>query len=311
MIVTITFNPAVDITLKGDNLKFNGLNRVKKLSKDAGGKGINVSKTLMKLGINSLATGFIGGSNGKYIYDEVSKYGINSEFIVINQETRMNIKLLDENNNLTEFNQQGPIVCDTDINKLKTLVLEKTKKEDIVILSGKVNPNVDSKIYADIIEQLKSKGVKVVLDTERDLLINGIKAKPLVIKPNKQEICEILEVDNDINDLLLIKKCKEMLNNDLQLIVLTLGNEGAYYITSNAVYKVPIINVEAKSCVGAGDATVAGIAFAIEKKYELEELIAIATACAAGAVMSDGTNPANIEVINDLKTKVNFEKVIL
>ncbi|MGV9205902.1 MAG: 1-phosphofructokinase family hexose kinase, partial [Promethearchaeia archaeon] len=131
MIYTVTLNPAVDRTIELDHIKLGGLNRVKSTRLDASGKGINVSRVIHSLGGESIALGFLGGKNGLFIYEKIQELGIREAFIRIQNSTRMNIKVLEnETKQVTEFNEKGPVIKDNEINELKRLLKENVKNED-------------------------------------------------------------------------------------------------------------------------------------------------------------------------------------
>lgn len=304
MIITVTFNPAIDKTAEVKTMVAGGLNRLSNVMQDAGGKGVNVSKTIHAFGGNSLCTGFLAGSAGEYIDAALKKLNIASDFVWVNGMTRTNLKVLDEDMELTELNEAGPEIGLDEVNQLVEKICELCKKDTIVVLSGNVSKGVDTNIYHTMIERIKAEGGRVVFDADGELFAKGVSARPLVIKPNKYELATYFEVDQNVSNEEIIKLAKTLLNEDTQYVVVSMGKEGSIFITKDAVIQAEALKVEAHSSVGAGDAMVAGISYAIEQNYSLEEMIRFAVAASAGAVMTKGTQPAEKEVVEELKQKV-------
>ena len=304
MIITVTFNPAIDKTAEVKTMVAGGLNRLSNVMQDAGGKGVNVSKTIHAFGGNSLCTGFLAGSAGEYIDTALRKLNIASDFVWVDGMTRTNLKVLDEDMELTELNEAGPEIGVEEVNQLVEKICELCKKDTIVVLSGNVSKGVDTNIYHTMIERIKAEGGRVVYDADGELFAKGVRARPLVIKPNKYELATYFGVAQDVSNEEIIKLAKTLLNEDTQYVVVSMGKEGSIFITKDAVIQAEALKVEAHSSVGAGDAMVAGITYAIEQNYSLEEMIRFAVAASAGAVMTKGTQPAEKEVVEELKQKV-------
>ena len=190
MIITVTLNPAIDKTAHVEKMIPNGLNRLNSISLDVGGKGINVSKAIKELGGKSICTGFVAGSNGKWIEDKLDSLGLEYKFRHVEGNTRINLKVLDRDMNLTELNDTGDQISESDLRYLKEDLIEMVKPNDIVVLAGSVPSGVPVTIYQELITMIKAKGAKVILDADGDLFTQGIKASPTLIKPNKYELCK-------------------------------------------------------------------------------------------------------------------------
>lgn len=178
MIITVTLNPAIDKTAQVETMVPNGLNRLSNVMLDVGGKGINVSKAIKELGGESICTGFIAGSNGKWIENQLDQLGLKYKFVNVDGNTRMNLKVLDKEMNLTELNETGQEISQNDLSRFKEELLEMVKPDDMVVLSGSVPKGVPVTIYQELIILLKEKGVKVILDADGDLFTYGIEAGP-------------------------------------------------------------------------------------------------------------------------------------
>lgn len=193
MIYTITFNPALDYTIKINNLKTGKINRSEKEVILAGGKGINVSIILKKLSLETTALGFIAGFVGNEIERKVKEYGIKTDFIKIENETsRINVKIAEKDRE-TAINSKGPLINNQYIELLYDKI-EKIQNGDILVLSGSVPKGIENNIYQNICKKLERKDVKIIVDTTRELLLNTLKYKPFLIKPNKDELGEIFNV---------------------------------------------------------------------------------------------------------------------
>ncbi len=193
MIYTITFNPALDYTIKINNLKTGKINRSEKEVILAGGKGINVSIILKKLSLETTALGFIAGFVGNEIERKVKEYGIKTDFIKIENETsRINVKIAEKDRE-TAINSKGPLINNQYIELLYDKI-EKIQNGDILVLSGSVPKGIENNIYQNICKKLERKNVKIIIDTTGELLLNTLKYKPFLIKPNKDELGEIFNV---------------------------------------------------------------------------------------------------------------------
>ena len=189
----MTMNPAIDKTIETDRLCPGALHRIRNMAWDAGGKGINVSKTIRELGEKSIATGFLGGNAGKAIADSLSERGIEHDFIWLEGETRTNTKVLEEDGRVTELNEPGPEVRGEQMEQL----LEKLSgyagyagKGTLFVLSGSLPSGADKQVYARIIRMAHEKGAEVLLDADGEAFRNALKEGPDIIKPNRAELRE-------------------------------------------------------------------------------------------------------------------------
>ncbi|WP_432403842.1 1-phosphofructokinase [Wukongibacter sp. M2B1] len=310
MITTITFNPAIDKTMIIDNLRVGRVNRESGLRIDAAGKGINVSKVIQKLGGKSVAMGILAGNSGKFIKDELDKIGIENDFLFIEGQTRTNVKVVDGINNLvTDINENGPFVSADDLKAFEKKVIDNLSKDSIAVFSGSIPRNVDKKVYKRLISKAKEKGVKTILDADGELLIEGLKAGPHLVKPNIHELEKIFSKSiESIEDI--IKYGKKLLEYGVEHVIVSRGGEGSVFISKEKIAIVDGIKVEVKSTVGAGDSMVAAISLAIDKDYSFETTIKLSVAASAASVMKEGTQSGSIEDINKLIDKVEFKMLM-
>jgi 1-phosphofructokinase len=293
-------NPAVDKTIKISEFKIGEVNRVDFLRADAGGKGINVSKTIKELRGNSIALGFVGGKSGEVIKEYLNNVGIKNDLINIKGETRTNSKIIDTvNNTHTDINESGPEVRREDIACIKSKILAYTKEGTIIVLSGSVPMGVGESIYKEIIEEANKLKAKVILDADGNLFTEAIKAGPYIVKPN------IHELERAFNRTLkdeksVIEVSKSLLQYGIKYVVVSLGGEGSIVISNEAIIKVEGLKVEVKSTVGAGDSMVGALAIALERGYSIEDALRLAAATSTASVMSEGSESGKLDVINKL-----------
>lgn len=281
MIYTLTLNPAIDYYMYTDELREGSTNRSKKEALHFGGKGINVSVILSRLGIESIALGFIAGFTGDALQSELSAVGVKTDFIKLKSGlTRINLKI--KGSAETEINASGPQISDTDTAELFSQ-LGKLKNGDTLILSGSIPPTMPQDIYSQICSMLTKKGIKVAVDASRELLLQVLKFRPFVIKPNLHELEETLgkslETDEEVIDG--AKKLKAL---GAENVLVSLGKRGAILIDSDGtVHKANAVGGKAINTVGAGDSMLAGFIAGLEKGSDYALRLALAsggaTAC--------------------------------
>lgn len=307
MILTVTLNPAVDRTVEIDDFEIGAVNRIVSERIDAGGKGINVSKTIKNLNGTSKALGLIGGRSGLFIKDCLDKMGIENEFVLIQGETRTNLKIVDKvRKTNTDINEPGPVITSEDIDKIEDLIFRNLDRNSTVVFSGSVPANTDKRIYGRWIKRSKAAGARTILDADGDLLRYGIAEGPYLCKPNIKEL-EMLagkKIENPAEAILLGEKIIK--DNGIEIMVISMGEKGAIFINKNCSYYVNTIEVEVKSTVGAGDAMVAALAYCLDIGYDMEKTIRLSMASGIAAVMSTGSQAASYETIMELKRKIVF-----
>lgn len=309
MIVTVTMNPAIDKTVEVGEFQHGGLNRIRKVEYDAGGKGINVSKTICELGGTTIATGFLGGNGGRTIENVLKQKGISCDFIWVDGETRTNTKVFEESGALTELNEPGPSIPPEDLEELLRKLDEYAAEDTLFVLSGSIPAGVDKEIYAEIIRRVHKKGSKVLLDADGELFRRGLKAGPDMIKPNRVELEEYAQLDYRASEEELLKIAEDFTGKGIETIAVSMGQSGAIFVTGDSKVKCPALSVKAHSTVGAGDAMVAALAYAWDRKLPEEETIRLCMAVSAGAVTTVGTKPPTKELVEELKEQVVIERM--
>jgi 1-phosphofructokinase len=306
MIITVTMNPAIDKTVDLEHMEHGGLNRVKNVIMDAGGKGINVSKTIKELGGETIATGFVGGSGGILIRKVLQEQGISSDFIEIKNEIRTNLKVVEADGNVTEFNEPGPIVSAEELELLTQKLLSYADRDALFVLAGSIPNGVGKDIYKTLTSKLKEKGAKVFVDADGELFINSLEAAPDIIKPNRHELEEYFHKDYRVDETELISMGQNLLEKGIGMIAISLGQMGAMFLTDHKVLRCPGLKVEAHSTVGAGDAMVAALAYGLNQGFSLEDCAKLSLATSAGAVTTKGTKPPSRDLVDELLKKVEI-----
>lgn len=282
MIYTLTFNPAIDYYITVENLKVGAVNRTKSEQIRFGGKGINISLVLKEFGIPSTTLGFIGGFTGDALENDLKQNDIDCDFVKIDGNTRINVKLND-----TDLNAAGPDISDKDLNNLYGKI-DGIKKDDFLVLSGSVPKSMPQSIYETILERLKNKGIEFVVDAEKDLLLNTLKYKPFLIKPNHHELSEIFGVEiNDFDTALTY--AKKLQSMGAQNVMVTLGNLGAVLVYKNGEsYTQAAPKGEVISAVGAGDSAVAAFLAEYLKSGDYKNCLKMSVAAGSATAFSNG-----------------------
>lgn len=295
MVYTVTFNPAIDYVVHTAEMKLGATNRSEKEEMYFGGKGINVSIVLRELGIGSKALGFTAGFTGEAIEKGLSDAGIDTDFVRLeNGNSRINVKIKSAEE--TELNGQGP---DID-GKAITALFEKLdglKDGDTLILAGSIPSSLPSDIYQRILERLSGKKIKTVVDATKELLLNVLKYKPYLVKPNNHELGEMfgvtLKTDEEIEAY--ARKLRDM---GAVNVLISMAGDGAMLIDEyGKMHRCGVCRGTVKNSVGAGDSMVAGfIAGSLGGDYEYA--LKLGTAAGGATAFSDGL--AAREKINEL-----------
>lgn len=307
MIYTVTLNPALDKTVEIPNFTIDSVNRITAMRTDPGGKGINVSKVIGKLGGRSIATGILGGSTGKAILAALEKMGLKGDFHFVEGETRTNLKVVDkEGHTNTDINEPGVTVSEDILKSVLEGLLKKAGEKDIVVLSGSLPKGAPKDTYGTWVKALRETGAKVILDADGELLAEGLKSSPYLVKPNNHELSRIMGRTLETKEELTGAAREIMDQYGIEKMVVSLGGDGALYITGDTTIYAEGLKVPVGSTVGAGDSVVAALAFAKETGMSLEETVRLSTATGAANVMCSGTQAAEYEVIKELMPKIVF-----
>lgn len=264
MIVTLTMNPSIDISYPLEHFQLNEVNRVQKVTKTPGGKGLNVTRVLHQLKDDVLASGLIGGTLGKSIQEELNKMDISHDFFQIKGETRNCIAILHEGMQ-TEILESGPEISVHEAENFLTTFEQLVNQGDIFVFSGSLPKGLDKNFYSQMITLCQKKNKKVILDCSGETLKASITGenKPFLIKPNTSELSELLgkKIPKDLK--VLKEELSASLFSGIPWIVVSLGEDGAFAKHENKFYKVDIPKISVVNPVGSGDSTIAGLASGI------------------------------------------------
>lgn len=309
MIITVTMNPAIDKTVDVNTLERGELNRITHVEYDAGGKGINVSKTIRELGGVSIATGFLGGNAGRTIEQVLKERDISSDFIWVSGETRTNTKVFEEAGSVTELNEPGPFIQKEHVEQLLHKLESYANEETLFVLAGSIPNGVDPEIYSIITNLVHEKGAKVLMDADGELFTRALEAGPDIIKPNRVELEQYAGFDYRASEKELLQVAEKLFDKGIEMVAVSMSRSGALFLNQEKQVRCPGISVKAHSTVGAGDAMVAALAYAWDMKLSWEETLKTCMAASAGAVMTIGTKPPTKNVVEELKQQVIIEEI--
>lgn len=284
MVYTVTFNPAVDYIVRINELKIGMTNRSEREEIFFGGKGINVSLVLRELGIKSRALGFVAGFTGAAIENALAESGVDADFVHLGSGfSRINVKI--KSSAETELNGSGPDIPQNALDELFAK-LDKIGDGDTIVLAGSIPADLPEDIYEIILERLRGKKVRAVVDATKDLLLNVLKYEPFLIKPNNHELEEMFGVTlRSIDDIIIYaKKLKEM---GAKNVLVSMAGNGAVLLDENGETHVcGVCRGTLRNSVGAGDSMVAGFLAGCEKGYDYA--LRLGTAAGGATAFSDG-----------------------
>ncbi|MEJ8546173.1 1-phosphofructokinase [Brevibacillus borstelensis] len=284
MIYTVTLNPSIDYHVWIDSWAEGQIHKAQKEKKVAGGKGINVSKVLRNLKMDSVALGFAGGHSGAFIAEQLERDGIRHELIEIEQESRLNIKI--KAHIETDISGVPPEIPQEALAKLHAK-LDKLTAEDYLVLAGSVPRGVPQHIYQSIMERLGPKGVRIFLDASGKALADGLAQRPFLIKPNHHELGDLFGVNiSSQSDAIFYGR--KALEAGAQNVIVSMAGEGAVFVNGETAFTARIPKQDPVNSIGAGDSVVAGFLYAYAKGMELAEAFRFAVAAGSATALSEG-----------------------
>lgn len=309
MITTVTLNVSIDKAYKIKGCVESGkVIRVLECNNTAGGKGLNVSRVASLCGEEVLATGFVGGHCGALAEELLEKDNIKNKFTHVKSETRSCINILDENNISTEFLEKGESISDEEINAFLDDFDKIIEDSNVITISGSAPQGVPTNIYTTLINMIKAKNKKVILDASGDLLKEGIKALPTMIKPNSEEMENLLNVSIN-NEEEVIKNAIKLHESGIELVVVSLGSDGALLVCKEGVYHGKPPKIEVVNTVGCGDSMVAAFAVAMERGYSNIDSLKYAISISAANAMTFSTGSFNSEDVDNIFENTQINKI--
>ena len=293
MILTVTPNATVDKTYRVDDFALNSVHRPQETMTVAGGKGINVARVYRTLGGDSLATGFLGGAQGRIVARELAREGIAGDFIEIAGETRVCIAIVDpKTGTQTEVNERGPNVSPEEVNTLQERFssLLRQRAFDYVVLSGSLPPGAPDNFYAELIEIARAQNVSAMLDASGEALRQGIAARPWLVKPNQVELQALLHRPMD-TEADAIHAARELQEQGIANVIASRGAEGAILVCGAGTWRAVPPKIKFASAVASGDSFVAAFLWAWqygEKPHDPEAALRLATGAGAANAMVIG-----------------------
>lgn len=310
-VVTVTLNPAIDQTLKIPGFAAGKVNRVAQTRFHAGGKGVNVACFLADLGIEVVATGFLGASNPELFEETFRRKGIVDRFLRLDGATRTGIKIVDpETRQTTDINFSGLTPKQEEIDQLLEQVSGLAEPDRFFVLSGSVPPGVPDDIYATMIDAIHGQGGRVVLDTSGRPLRHAVRRGPAVVKPNVHELDELAGQTHETPEAVRIS-AGLLIEGGVRRVVVSMGGDGALFVDPGRALLARPPRVEVRSTVGAGDAMVAGIVAAMIQDLPLEEVARRAIASGAYAVTRVGAGIEDLDAWRELTGQVEIEPLEL
>jgi 1-phosphofructokinase len=305
-VITVTLNPAIDQTVQIPGFRAGEVNRVTASRLDAGGKGINVASFLADLGVPVLATGFLGDENIEIFERLFRSKSIEDRFLRLSGATRVGIKIVDsESHQTTDINFPGLTPGSEELRQLINMVQSCAGPECWFVLSGSIPAGLSPEVYPQLIEEIRSRGGRVALDTSGEPLRKAIALAPDVVKPNLAELEELTGLK--LSDIHSVWKAAALLvDKGVRLVVVSMGAEGALFVNSETALLTRPPKVQVKSSVGAGDAMVSGIVYAQVQQLSLLRTAQLATALGAYAVTRFGAG-LDLAQVHEYEKQVQVE----
>lgn len=308
MILTVTLNVALDKTYRVPDFTTGDVNRVEKMIPTAGGKGLNVARAVRSLRMPARATGIIGGHTGKLISDLLTEEGLDADFLKAPIETRTCINIIDANGRSTELLEEGNEVGKDTVSAFLECFTRLASEVDVVTLSGSTLPGMPDDIYAQLTVIARKAGKLVILDTSGEKLLKGIEAVPAVIKPNRQEIEQLMgKKDSSADEL--IDHCMAYVAAGVRYVVVSLGSEGALLITKNGIWHGQPPKLHTINTVGSGDSMVAAIAVGLQKGDGSEAILRRAIAVSAANTLTETTGCILVEDVEAIRNQVQIVRL--
>ncbi|BDR56939.1 1-phosphofructokinase [Xylocopilactobacillus apis] len=303
MIYTITANPSMDYVLSLEQINLGEINRTGNTYMFAGGKGINVSRILGNLDLDSVALGFIGGPAGEFIENQMNESALNNKFTRIKDDTRINVKIKAQQE--TEINGLGPKITKEEKEEFMSNFAVLTS-DDIVVAAGSVPPALGEDFYQEVVKTVCDHQAKFVVDTTGQALIDILPYHPLLVKPNREELSEMFNVKLDnLNDI--VHYGRELLNKGAQHVIVSMGGDGAVLITPDKVYHSIPIKITIKNSVGAGDSMVAGFVGKYHQTNDALESFRLGVACGSATAASEDL--AQAPLIKEMLEKAEINEI--
>ncbi len=308
MIATVTLNPCIDRVIYVHGLVLDETNRYTKLTRYAGGKGIDVSRAIQEMHGRSVAYGFVGGATGQVLQIMLDEAAVAYNFTPISQETRTNFIITDlKTKRQTRIDSPGPHIHHGEYERFQRKLRHIFPRPDLMVLGGSVPPGISGRVYHDMIQEAKEYGVRCILDCDGQWLAEGVKARPFLIKPNVREAQELLgrtlKTQADV-----VQAVQELVAAGVENAVISCGRHGLIAAREGQVVVAVPPEVKVRSLIGAGDCTVAGLALKLVDTRSLREACRLAVAMGTAAVMTPGNELCHREDVARLHPQISVTR---
>ena len=289
MVTTVTLNPCIDYTITVPGVELGKLNIAKSARTDMAGKGINVSAVLEEIGVHSFAAGLSFADNHSQLEAYLDRLKIAHDFVVAPGAIRTNVKINDSTTNImTEINSRGNDVSEEMLKEAIEKAAELAAKSKMLVMSGRLPGGAPDTTYRTLVKKAKTAGCKVVVDAEGLPLLEAVKEKPFLIKPNLYELektfdCKVKTIPE------ILRVCGLIISGGVEIVCVSLGEKGALIANRNEAFYAKAICITPKGFQGAGDSMVAGICKAFTEGRGLDEMLRFGVAAASGSLIREGT----------------------
>jgi len=311
MILTVTANASIDKRYLMEHFEAGEVNRVKECTMSAGGKGLNVAHATHTAGEETVATGFLGGHHGRFVQEKLQEEGIISDFIWCSGETRSCVNIWNEElRQQTELLEPGLTVTAADQDALISKFRELIVRADVADISGSLPKGADSTLYKRLIDAGRESEKKIILDTSGKTLMECIRYAPYMIKPNIDEIQQLVGSKLNENDHDEIFDAAEKLRSmGIQIVVVSLGGKGSLMVCGSGCYEARVPKINAVNTVGCGDAMTGGFCVGISRGLPAEECLRLASSISTASAMTDRTGYFRQEDQQAVYDKVEIIKI--
>ncbi|GEA50735.1 phosphofructokinase [Vibrio inusitatus NBRC 102082] len=309
-VVTVTLNPALDLTGSLDSLNQGSVSLVKSGTLHAAGKGVNVAKVLSELGAEVTVTGFLGQENPELFSQLFKDLDAHDAFVHVEGATRINVKVVESNGKVSDINFPGVQVTQSDIDQFEETLFGLAKYNDYFVIAGSLPQGVSPELCASWIKKLRALDKKVLFDSSRAALSAGLEAQPWLIKPNDEELAEF--VGRPLNNA---NECQqaahELTNRSIENIVISMGAQGVMWLNQGHWLSAKPPTMKVVSTVGAGDTLVAGLCWGHMQGMDKETLLRFSTALSALAVSQIGVGVPSQALLEQTISQVKVQPTIM
>ena len=307
-VVTITLNPALDLTGSVNELNVGSVSLVQQSNLHAAGKGVNVAKVLSDLGADVTVTGFLGKDNPELFHQLFNDIGVKNEFVEVQGATRINVKLVEASGNVSDINFPGVQVTADEIARFEETLFRLAETHDYFVLAGSLPGGVTAEQCAAWIKALHQQGKKVLFDSSKAALKSGIEAHPWLIKPNDEElgdfVGEHLETPEQCQ-----AAAQTLSDKGIENIVVSMGADGVMWLNQGEWLRAQPPRMNVVSTVGAGDTLVAGLCWGHMQLMPKKDLLRFATALSALAVSQVGVGLTSQEELENIKLQTEVSEL--